>query len=270
MSESNKDSEAMDKAFDELDAAIQDRTVRNVSGEAAPTAESLPGQVVRDAINLALEVRDDKAASPREFAIARAFVEFFGAGPLVEQNERLEKWARDADERVGEAHAVLKAAGISAGPIGAMLTIGERVQVLAAERDAFKSDHLGACGTIADMHAAAMGKVCGPMVGVVEDVANVRAELEDRRRHMANDSTVRPMLQDLAPGVRGVSVATPNGKVAFGACQVRWPFYEFAASFEIPHELDRRDWRGALVSLFTAGLDEYVVANTRAAAASEK
>ncbi|MEU0037229.1 hypothetical protein [Streptomyces sp. NPDC006333] len=46
-----------------------------------------------------------------------------------------------------------------------------------AEAERFKADCLSACGTIADMHAAAVGEVRGPIRGVVEDVADVRAEL---------------------------------------------------------------------------------------------
>lgn len=49
---------------------------------------------------------------------------------------------------------------------------------LRAEANRFKGDHEDACKTIADMHAAAMGEVCGPNVGVVEDVAALRAKVE--------------------------------------------------------------------------------------------
>ncbi|MER7726409.1 hypothetical protein [Streptomyces sp. NPDC096323] len=50
-----------------------------------------------------------------------------------------------------------------------------------AEQDAerFKADHLAACTTIADMHEAATGRTgMGPIRGVVEDVADVRARAE--------------------------------------------------------------------------------------------
>lgn len=43
------------------------------------------------------------------------------------------------------------------------------------ERDRFRVDYLGACGTIAEMYAAATGRVGqGPIRGVVEDLTDVR------------------------------------------------------------------------------------------------
>lgn len=45
-----------------------------------------------------------------------------------------------------------------------------------AER--YKADYLSACTQIADMHAAAVGEARGPIRGVVEDVADVRARAE--------------------------------------------------------------------------------------------
>lgn len=51
---------------------------------------------------------------------------------------------------------------------------------LTHDAERFKEDHLGACGTIAEMHAAATGRTgLGPIRGVVEDVADVR-ERADR------------------------------------------------------------------------------------------
>lgn len=38
-----------------------------------------------------------------------------------------------------------------------------------------RRNYEGACKTIADMHAAAVGEVTGPNRGVVEDVADLRA-----------------------------------------------------------------------------------------------
>jgi hypothetical protein len=50
----------------------------------------------------------------------------------------------------------------------------ERLRLdLANEKAAIDS----ACSTVAAMHAAAMGRVCGPRLGVVEDVAALRAAL---------------------------------------------------------------------------------------------
>lgn len=47
-----------------------------------------------------------------------------------------------------------------------------------AERDEFKRNYLGACELVAKMHAVAVGEVGGPRRGVVEDVADLRAEVE--------------------------------------------------------------------------------------------
>ena len=44
--------------------------------------------------------------------------------------------------------------------------------------DAARADAVSACKLVADMHAAAVGEVRGPIRGVVEDVQDVRAELE--------------------------------------------------------------------------------------------
>ncbi len=48
-----------------------------------------------------------------------------------------------------------------------------------AELAEAKRDYLAACKTIADMHAAAVGEVRGPVRGVVEDVAALRAQVEE-------------------------------------------------------------------------------------------
>lgn len=53
-----------------------------------------------------------------------------------------------------------------------------RLAEVEAERDALKADYERACKLVADMHMAAMGGVVGPVLGVVEDVAALKAELE--------------------------------------------------------------------------------------------
>ena len=45
-----------------------------------------------------------------------------------------------------------------------------------AEARRKREDHEGACKLVAEMHAAAMGKICGPARGVVEDVEDLRKE----------------------------------------------------------------------------------------------
>lgn len=43
-----------------------------------------------------------------------------------------------------------------------------------ADADRYREEEVGACQTIAAMHAAAVGEVRGPLLGVVEDVASLR------------------------------------------------------------------------------------------------
>ena len=54
---------------------------------------------------------------------------------------------------------------------------------LQAEVERLKTDYEGACKTIAEMHAAAVGEIRGPSRGVVEDMADLyreKAELESK------------------------------------------------------------------------------------------
>lgn len=93
---------------------------------------------LRTAIDLSVEVLEGKEDTVWQDAarkLARAVVEFAGAGAVQEQNERLEEWARGADERVGRASTALEAANIGSGPLGATLSIADRVALLAKQRD---------------------------------------------------------------------------------------------------------------------------------------
>ena len=47
-----------------------------------------------------------------------------------------------------------------------------------AEIERLREDYGRACKLVADMHAAAMGEITGPALGVVEDVAALRADAE--------------------------------------------------------------------------------------------
>lgn len=70
----------------------------------------------------------------------------------------------------------------------------EALEDARAETKAAKADYEGACKTIADMHAAAVGEVRGPKRGVVEDVAALRKELRGLQHavfHALDDSEVR-------------------------------------------------------------------------------
>jgi chromosome segregation ATPase len=60
-------------------------------------------------------------------------------------------------------------------------TAAAEAAIVEAEAERLKADCLSACGTIADMHAAAVGEVRGPLLGVVEDVASVRHAFEAQR-----------------------------------------------------------------------------------------
>ena len=52
-----------------------------------------------------------------------------------------------------------------------------RVEELERESVLYKDGYVSACGTVADMHAAAVGEIRGPDRGVVEDVTDLRAAL---------------------------------------------------------------------------------------------
>jgi hypothetical protein len=59
-------------------------------------------------------------------------------------------------------------------------TAAAEAAIVEAEEQAerYKADHLAACEQIAAMHAAAVGEARGPLLGVVEDVASMRAAYE--------------------------------------------------------------------------------------------
>lgn len=87
------------------------------------------------------------------------------------------------------------------------------IERLTAERDEAQGNYLRACGTVADMHAAAVGEFgTGPRRGVVEDVQDLRAErnaaLEDARRLRAVLCRVddNPTLEYMAGGVYTIAL----------------------------------------------------------------
>jgi hypothetical protein len=55
------------------------------------------------------------------------------------------------------------------------MTAEQRTAELTADVAEQRGNYEHACQTIAAMHAAAMGEICGPNRGVVEDVADLRA-----------------------------------------------------------------------------------------------
>jgi hypothetical protein len=62
---------------------------------------------------------------------------------------------------------------------------------LAFEAEEHKTNYLSACKTIADMHAAAVGEVRGPIRGVIEDVADMRARMLAAEEALANEQRAR-------------------------------------------------------------------------------
>ena len=77
--------------------------------------------------------------------------------------------------------------------IAAAITEAEQgVATLTQENERLKADYQRACKTVADMHAAAIGEVGGPIRGVVEDVANLRAQLGEARKALAKIAASAP------------------------------------------------------------------------------
>lgn len=74
-----------------------------------------------------------------------------------------------------------------------------------AEISTLRNQYADACGLVARMHAAAMGKVCAPVTGPVEDVEAVRAQLSRIELMVRNscaecvtaDATVENMLAEI-------------------------------------------------------------------------
>ena len=75
-----------------------------------------------------------------------------------------------------------------------------------------KEDYKRACKTIADMHAAAVGEITGPKRGVIEDVANVRAEV-DRLRDALQKAGFDIYEDDRSIGIQGHGKIFCNRKV---------------------------------------------------------
>lgn len=130
----------------------------------------------------ARRLRDE--ACERLDAHQLAMANALGFGPntawdtLRERAETAVAAAYERADLLEAARDALSAAGQN-GPHGddwPAITPG--IEALAAERDAARADNIRACETIADMLAAATGRHGeGPVRGVVEDVADVRAEM---------------------------------------------------------------------------------------------
>ena len=113
---------------------------------------------------------------------------------IVEQAKELEQ----KDEVIcGMREAILAAIELHGDQIGRMVEcepcriLGQALPFPAPpcphkeEVERLKTDYTGACQTIAEMHAAAVGEITGPKRGVVEDVIDLRQQLaihEERER----------------------------------------------------------------------------------------
>lgn len=76
------------------------------------------------------------------------------------------------------AESVAFARGIERRVQQKLYPCNAQIAKLQAERDVLKIDRDRACKLVADMHAAAMGGMVGPALGVIEDIAALRAERE--------------------------------------------------------------------------------------------
>ncbi|MFF7146063.1 hypothetical protein ACFZB5_33520 [Streptomyces nodosus] len=103
---------------------------------------------------------------------------------IVEAEQRAEQ-AEEQLKTYRAAADIAHVSGIShtdaAQALTAVMAPAEQAQ---ADAERYKADYLSACGTIAEMHAAATGRTgMGPDRGVVEDVADVRERAEQADRH---------------------------------------------------------------------------------------
>ncbi|MFI8300025.1 hypothetical protein ACIGCZ_29275 [Streptomyces nigra] len=92
------------------------------------------------------------------------------------------RWARDVYDAVMTPEPVpLTWEGRAQHAIGLYTQTAIALEDARHDLDEMTRNHASACMTIADMHKAAVGEVRGPIRGVVEDVADVRAAVEQVR-----------------------------------------------------------------------------------------
>ncbi|MEU1082329.1 hypothetical protein ABZ368_19270 [Streptomyces sp. NPDC005908] len=178
-------------------ASKRARLARRAENDQMRTARRDSLAVLLSRAQLAVPLTADEAA------LLRAAIEAeIREGDAARQAERGQQRAADRErERVTAAEAAIReleaerdavhdALGLAPGQLphiapeairGRAATIREQAQrAEQAEADAerFKADYLSACQTIAAMHEAATGRTGeGPVRGVVEDVADVRARM---------------------------------------------------------------------------------------------
>lgn len=86
---------------------------------------------------------------------------------------------------------------------------------LLKQLDETAQKHINARVTIADMHAAAMGEVCGPRRGVVEDIADLRTDRDNYRiRAGARERHKGPFVEMTIPAHRVSDGVTTETQIA--------------------------------------------------------
>lgn len=73
----------------------------------------------------------------------------------------------------------------AAAAAGRAVDLAGRLREAEADRNRNRADHVRACEQIAEMHAAAVGAVRGPIRGVVEDIADLRERAERAEAQLA-------------------------------------------------------------------------------------
>lgn len=154
------------------DTEFMIRGVESVRAELVGQRESLRHQAVEaDRILALLDKAQRTGAFPAmEAEIADLREKLAASVPLV----RYENALRTTDYAFEEARRSRTLARVTARALEAMKRELDKNVV---ELTVAKEEHQRACETIAQMHAAAMGEVIGPRLGVVEDVANLRATM---------------------------------------------------------------------------------------------
>jgi hypothetical protein len=105
-----------------------------------------------------------------------------------------------------------------------MREAADEIASLRVQLDQAKQDHMSACRLVADMHAAATGRPGeGPVRGVVEDVADLRHQLQDmeRERDVSRGNAQMHMLaaRDLAVQLEAAQAALVQAAVVARVCQ---------------------------------------------------
>lgn len=77
--------------------------------------------------------------------------------------------------------------------------------------EALRVSHNSACSLVARMHKAAVGRVCGPIRGVVEDVADLRDAFESQSDLLEQERMMHAACLSIAEGQPGWKNDSPYG-----------------------------------------------------------